>query len=88
MQWAEIENDKIVNVIECEPDFAAEHGLEQVPDDAGIGWTKNAKGEWVEPTPLVDPVTAAREQVEEEYPNQTPFLKALAVAAGVVPPDG
>ena len=56
MRYAVIKNNLCVNVIVAEPDFAAEIGAIEIPDDFGIGdiysngeWTKSPEPEPQQP---------------------------------------
>ena len=52
MQYAQIEQGIILNVIVCDsPELAAKLGLVAVPDQVGIGWRLD-HGNWVEPAPV------------------------------------
>jgi hypothetical protein len=39
MEYAEIKDGVVVNVILADENFALEHGLIQLQNNAGIGWT-------------------------------------------------
>jgi hypothetical protein len=59
MKYAVIKNGVIFNIVEAEPDFAAQMGWITFPDfigtkAVGIGWKFNGSS-WTEPDPVVEP---------------------------------
>lgn len=55
MNYAIIENDKVVNIIVADADFIAEHYPDAIEIDeiAGIGWSY-IDGTFIAPEPVVD----------------------------------
>lgn len=53
MEYAVIENDKVVNVVVAEADYAESQGWILISDKAGIGWDY-INGEFVDNRPAPD----------------------------------
>ncbi len=62
MRYAIIENNKCVNVIVAEPDFATEIGAVEIPNGFGIG-DIYANDEWSK-APVPEPMPTAEERIE------------------------
>ena len=48
--YAEVTNNTITNIVECDATFAAAQGLVPLPSGAGIGWTTDGTT-WTAPPP-------------------------------------
>jgi hypothetical protein len=62
MKYAIIQNNLVVNIVEAEPDFAAQMGWITYPEyvnekTVGIGWQFDGSN-WIEPDPVVEPTPA------------------------------
>lgn len=57
MNYALIENGEVVNAILADATFADEHGLIQLPEGVGIGWSY-INGEFVDLRPAPEPTPA------------------------------
>ncbi len=49
--YAEITNNTITNIVECDANFAAAQGLVPLPAGAGIGWSTTDGVTWAAPAP-------------------------------------
>jgi len=52
MQYADVKNETIVNVVISDPEFAIKQGWVAIADSVGVGWTWNGS-EWIDPNPPV-----------------------------------
>ena len=73
--WAEIDNDQIVNLVECDEQFAQEQGLVEVPEGMHIGMVRQGDG-WDWPEELL-PTEPAHMSADEEIRVLRERLDAL-----------
>lgn len=75
-KYAILENKVIVNVIEADEQYAAQHELLAVTDNVGIGWTFDA-GAFGEPALIEPPKQPTKEQLMAELAALTAKIQAL-----------
>ena len=78
MNYALIEDGKVVNVVVADESFASEHGLIQIPDNAGIGWSY-IDGQFVDERPSSETIPTP---TKEDLLAQLQALQAQIAALG------
>lgn len=78
MNYAAVEDGKVVNVIVADELFASENGLIQIPDGVGIGWSY-IDGQFIDERPSSEPIAPP---AKEELLAQLQALQAQITALG------
>jgi len=81
MNYALVENGEVVNAIVADADFSAEHGLIQLPEGAGIGWSY-VDGEFVDNRPVPEPAPVPPPPTKEDLLAQLQALQAQIESLG------
>lgn len=83
MKHAIIQNNLVVNIVEAEPNFAAQMGWISYPEYienkvVGIGWKFDGSS-WTEPDPVVEPIpaTPTKEELLAQINALTAQIQAL-----------
>ena len=74
MNFAEIKDGIVVNIICAEPDFAASQGLIEA-GSAAIG-DRYENGQFIKPEPVVDPLNYQTQRAAE-YPPMTDYIDGI-----------
>jgi len=77
--YAIIENNKVINTVVAEVDYAATQNLVSLPDNAGIDWDY-FNGQFVDNRPVLEVITApttTKEQLLAELQALTAKIQAL-----------
>ena len=78
--FAIIENNKVINTVVAEADYAAEQGWVALPDGAGVDWDY-INGQFVDNRPapeVVTPPAPTKEELLAELQALTAKIQALA----------
>lgn len=81
--YAEITNNTITNIVECDANFAAAQGLVPLPAGAGIGWSTTDGVTWAAPPiPVtVTNTTTLQQAAETALQNNIAYLAITAPTA-------
>ena len=79
MNYAVIENGKVVNIVVAEAEYAAEHGFIELTDSAGINWDY-IDGQFVDNRPVTEPqavIAPTKEQLLAQLQALQAQIEAL-----------
>ncbi len=76
MRYAVIENQKVVNIVEADPEFAATQGWVECPSNVSFGWTFNGSGEMLPPVPNLEELASLIRSERDSLLAETDWTQA------------